>query len=546
MLKKIFIFLFLVTIISCKKENQPAPVPESFNILRVEINGKQGTTLFPNVIGSIDCKISLSGPADTSTFRNSIVFSATSGSVFPIKITAGSNDSIIHVQMLEPLTPLSTYNLILKNGLASKKGVQLALDYVIKISTSIDTTDKFPRISDDQLLQLIQEKTFKYFYDFAEPNSGLARERNTSGDLVTVGGSGFGVMALIVGMERGFITRNQGLKRMDKILGFLETCDRFHGVWPHWLNGVTGKTIPFSPMDDGGDLVETSFMIQGLLSMRQYLNPATASENTLIIRINALADAVEYDWFTNGGQNVLYWHWSPTTGFATNVKLQGYNETLITYVLAASSTTHSIPAAAYKLGYSRNGGIRNGKTFYGYKLPLGEDYGGPLFFTHYSFLGLDPRNLQDEFANYKEQNVNQSLINYSYCVANPKGYAAYSANCWGLTASDIPGSYTASSPTNDRGVIAPTAAISSLPYTPVESMRAIRFFYYKLGDKIWSNYGFTDAFSVQQAWFASSYLAIDQGPEIVMIENFRTGLCWNLFMSCPEVNNGLTKFGFTH
>jgi hypothetical protein len=336
------------------------------------------------------------------------------------------------------------------------------------------------------------------------------------------------------------------LTRLDKILGFLETCDRYHGAWPHWINGVTGKTIPFSSLDDGGDLVETSFMIQGLMTMRQYLKPAIPGENMLIDRINFLVSTVEYDWFTQGGQNVLYWHWSPNTGWAVNVKLQGYNETLITYVLAASSTTHSIPAAAYKMGYSRNGAMRNGKTFYGYKLPLGEDYGGPLFFTHYSFLGLDPRNLQDEFASYREQNVNQSLINYSYCVANPRGNAGYSADCWGLTASDIPGSYTASSPTNDRGVIAPTAAISSLPYTPVESMRAIRFFYYKLGDKLWGNYGFQDAFSLNQAWFSGSYLAIDQGPEIVMIENYRTGLLWNLFMSAPEVQAGLTKLGFIY
>ena len=546
MIKNIFVLLTFISIISCKKENNPGPVPEQFNILQVEINGKYGSTSFTNVSNSIDCNIHLSAPADTSTLRNSIFFSSKSGEQLPVKISSENGDSLIHVITLQPLNPLSIYFLSIRNGLVSKKGTQLALDYVIKVTTSLDTADKFPRISDEQLLQKIQEQTFKYFYDFAHPNSGLARERNTSGDIVTIGGSGFGVMALIVGMERGFITREEGLTRLSKILGFLETCDRFHGAWPHWLNGVTGKTIPFGSIDDGGDLVETSFMIQGLIAMRQYLNSATPGENTLIDRINAMASAVEYDWFTRGGENVLYWHWSPNTGWATNVKLQGYNETLITYVMAASSTTHTIPAAAYKLGYSRNGAMRNGKTFYGYLLPLGEDYGGPLFFTHYSFLGLDPRNLQDEFANYREQNVNQSLINYSYCIANPKGFVGYSADCWGLTASDIPNSYTASSPTNDKGVIAPTAAISSLPYTPVESMQAIRFFYYKLGDKLWGNYGFTDAFLLRDAWFAGSYLAIDQGPQIVMIENYRTGLIWNLFMSAPEVQAGLTKLGFSY
>lgn len=546
MFKNIFFLLTLVTLVSCKKEHNSGPDPELFNVLQVEINGHIGTTSFSNISNTIDCKIKLSAPVDTSTLRNSIIFTTASGTIMPIKINGENSDSLIHIITLQPLKYLSIYYLSIRNGLTSKKGKQLALDYIIKVSTSIDTTDKFPRISDEELLSLIQLKTFKYFYDFAHPNCGLARERNTSGDIVTIGGSGFGVMTLIVGMERGFITRNEGLSRLGKILGFLETCDRFHGAWPHWLNGVTGKTVPFSQLDDGGDLVETSFMIQGLLTMRQYLNSAAPAENAYIGRINTLVTTVEYDWFTHGGENVLYWHWSPNTAWATNVKLQGYNETLITYVLAASSTTHSIPVAAYKLGYSRNGAMRNGKTFYGFKLPLGEDYGGPLFFTHYSFLGLDPRNLQDEFANYWEQNVNQSLINYSYCKANPNGNAGYGTNSWGLTASDIPNGYTASSPTNDRGVVAPTAAISSLPYTPVESMQAIRFFYYKLGDKIWGDYGFKDAFSLREAWFADSYLAIDQGPEIVMIENYRTGLLWNLFMSAPEVQSGLTKFGFTY
>ncbi len=422
----------------------------------------------------------------------------------------------------------------------------MAVDYVIKLKTSIDTTDKFPRITDDQLLQLIQEKTFKYFYDFAHPVSGMARERNNSGDYVTTGGSGFGLMALVVGIERKFITRNDGLTRLDKIVSFLETCDRFHGAWPHWINGATGKTIPFSTKDNGADLVETSFMVEGLITVRQYLKSDQPVENALISRINALVNAVEYDWFTRNGQNVLYWHWSPDYAWAMNMPIRGYDEALITYVLAASSTSHTISKTVYDQGWAGNGSIRNNKTFYNYALPVGYDYGGPLFFAHYSFLGLDPRHLSDAYANYWTQNVNHSLINYSYCVANPNKFTGYSANCWGLTASDNPWGYSAQSPTNDLGVISPTAAVSSLPYTPVESMNAIRFFYYKLGDKLWGTYGFYDSFSLNEAWFANSYLAIDQGPEVCMIENYRTGLLWNLFMSAPEVKTGLTKLDFRY
>ncbi len=169
-----------------------------------------------------------------------------------------------------------------------------------------------------------------------------------------------------------------------------------------------------------------------------------------------------------------------------------------------------------------------------------------LYFTHYSFLGLDPRNLQDDLANYWEQNVNHTLINRAYCIDNPKNFIGYCDDSWGLTASDNPWGYNAHSPTNDLGVVTPTAAISSIPYTPVESMNAIRHFYYILGDKLWGDYGFYDAFNITEGWWANSYIAIDQGPIICMIENYRTNLLWDLFMSCPEVRNGLDKLGFIY
>ena len=370
-----------------------------------------------------------------------------------------------------------------------------------------------------------------------------------SGDLVTIGGSGFGVMAIIVGIERGFVTRAEGVERLTTIVDFLgNQADRFHGVWPHWLSGTTGSVIPFSSKDNGGDLVETAFMIHGLYTLRQYLDDSVPSENTLIARINSLIDGVEWDWYTRGGQNVLYWHWSPEYQWEINLPIRGWNEALIIYVLAASSTTHSIDRESYEQGWARSGGIRNdaGNTYYGYQLPLRSDMGGPLFFAHYSFLGLDPRNLEDQYADYWEQNRIHTLINRAYCVANPKQYIGYSSRCWGLTASDGNGGYSAHSPSNDRGVITPTAALSSFPYTPDESMEAARFFYYVLGDKLWGEYGFHDAFNLTSGWFADSYLAIDQGPIICMIENYRTGLLWDLFMSDGEIQEGLDKLGFTY
>lgn len=414
--------------------------------------------------------------------------------------------------------------------------------------TRLDSTLKFPLISDNELLTLIQRQTFKYFWDFGHPVSGLTRERNTSGETVTIGGSGFGIMSIIVGMERGFITREEGIERLDKILAFLHgKAERFHGIWSHWLNGTTGEVIDFSPNDNGADLVESAFMAQALITLRQYLDATNPQENALIELINELWDDMEWDWFTQGGQNVLYWHWSPNFGWEKNLAIRGWNEALIVYVLAAGSENYGIDTEIYHSGWARSGGmLNNGSSYYGYTLPLRSDRGGPLFFSHYSFLGLDPRNLSDQYAEYWTQNVTHSLINHRYCIENPKDFVGYSSNLWGLTASDGNAGYSAHSPDNDRGVITPTAAISSLPYTPEESMNAIRHFYYILGDDLWGEYGFYDAFNITEGWVADSYLAIDQGPIIIMIENHRSGLLWDLFMSAPEVSNGLTKLGFTY
>jgi len=401
------------------------------------------------------------------------------------------------------------------------------------------------QLTDEKLLDLVQHQSFKYFYDFGHPVSGMARERNSSLDTVTSGGTGFGLMTLVVGMERGYITRQEGTERLDKILSFLETCDRYHGVWPHWLKGSTGEVIPFSPKDNGADLVETAFLVQGLIIVREYLLDTDEKEKELKERIDILWQEVEWDWFTQGGQKVLYWHWSPDFGWEMNHAIRGHNETLITYVLAASSPTHAIDSQVYHKGYARDGEIINGSDFYGIKLPLGEELGGPLFFSHYSFLGLDPRNLEDHYANYWEQNKNHTLINRQYCIENPNSFLGYSADCWGLTASDNHQFYSAHSPTNDLGVITPTAAITSIPYTPEYSLQAIRHFYYDLGDQLWGVYGFYDSFNMTENWWADSYLAIDQGPIVVMIENYRSGLLWDLFMSAPEVEQGLEKLGFS-
>jgi hypothetical protein len=462
----------------------------------------------------------------------------------PFSFSLSNADKRVTITTTETLDYYEKYSFIISTGLKGVNGFTFD-GFSNSFITDLDPSLKFPLISDDALLDLVQRQTFRYFYDFAHPASGMARERNTSGDVVTTGGTGFGVMALIVAMERGFITRNEGLAHMDKILDFLETSDRYHGVWPHWLNGSSGSIVPFSEKDNGGDLVETSFLIQGLITFRQYMNAGVPAEQLLINRINILWQAVEFDFFTQG-LNALYWHWSPTYGFNINMMLRGYNETLICYVLGAGSPTHTISRNTYRYGYMNDGSILNGSAYYGITLPMGWPYGGPLFFTHYSFLGLDPRDLDDIYVNYWDQNVSHTLINWKHCETNPGNYVSYSSECWGLTASDNQWGYSAHSPTNDLGVITPTAALSSMPYTPEQSTDAIRHFYYILGDRLWGEYGFYDAFNATAGWWGTSYLAIDQGPIIVMIENYRTGLLWDLFMTAPEITAGLDKLGFTY
>ncbi len=414
----------------------------------------------------------------------------------------------------------------------------------------IPAREVIPGLSDEQLLDEVQRQTFRYFWDFAHPVSGMARERSNRAydygdEVVTTGGTGFGVMAVIVATERGWISRDSAARHLLKMVRFLSKADAFHGVFPHWLNGSTGKTIPFSRKDDGADLVETSFLFQGLLTVRQYFDGNNPAENELRNRINSLWNEIEWDWFTRGGQEVLYWHWSPANGWAMNFPLKGFNECLITYVLAASSERYPVSPAVYHRGWAQSSIFKNGKSFYDITLPLGFDYGGPLFFAHYSFLGLNPKGLKDAYADYWEQNRSHTLINRAHCIVNPGNYKGYGEQCWGLTASDNHQGYSAHSPDNDLGVITPTAALSSFPYTPDYSMQALKHFYFTLGNKLWSEYGFIDAFSEEHNWYAESHLAIDQGPVIVMIENYRTGLLWDLFMSCPEIRTGLKKLGFS-
>ncbi|MDR2281662.1 MAG: beta-glucosidase [Sphingobacterium sp.] len=422
--------------------------------------------------------------------------------------------------------------------------------------TKNENTSSSRELSEEALLTEIQQQTFEYFYRGSEPRSGLARERiHLDGEyplndqhVVTIGGSGFGLMATVVAMERGFITKEQGEAQLNKAIDFLASVPRFHGAWAHWYNGDLGTVKAFSDKDNGGDIVETAFLAQGLLTVREYLKGGNTIQKAISAKADSLWKGIDWNFYTNQ-KDVLYWHWSPDHGFGMNHAIQGFDECLIAYVLAASSPQHAIEPQIYHKGWARSGAIKT--VISKYEIPTvlkhnaKEGQVGPLFWSHYSFLGLNPKDLTDQYANYWDLVVNHTKINIAYANANPAGYKGYGADKgWGWTASYSIKGYDAHHPDNDSGVISPTAALSSIPYTPTESIAFARYLSNNLKDKLWGVYGFYDAYSETADWFPQRYLAIDQGPIVVMIENYRSGLIWNLFMQAPEIKAGLKRLGF--
>jgi exo beta-1,2-glucooligosaccharide sophorohydrolase (non-reducing end) len=424
-----------------------------------------------------------------------------------------------------------------------------ASDHQYRVSASSSAaTATTKTMSDDELLTMLQETCFRYYWEGAHPVAGTTLE-NIPGDdrIVATGASGFGIMALIVGVDRGFITRQQGLDRMMKIVTFLEKAPRYHGVWSHFMDGTTGQTLPvFDMFDNGGDLVETAFLMEGLLAARQYFNGASEAERGLFTRISRLWETVEWDWYRRSPDSpALYWHWSRDWSWYIDHQITGFNECMIVYLLAIASPTHSVPAQLYYSGWAGDH-YTNGHTYDGTKLDVGVGSGGPLFFTHYSYMGFDPRGIHDRFTDYFRNNRNMAEINFAYSVRNPGHYSGYGANFWGLTASDGPDGYMPHEPTprDDDGTMTFTGALSSFPYTPKASMAMLEHVYRDLGDKVWGVYGPRDAINLSQDWVSPIYMGLNQAPITVMIENYRTGLIWRLFMSNPEIKPMLEKIGF--
>lgn len=430
-------------------------------------------------------------------------------------------------------------------------------------SLSLEASATTKQMTDDELLTMLQEACFRYYWEGSDPHSGMIRE-NVPGDdrIIATGATGFGIMALVVGVERGFITREQGAQRLSNIVAFLERAPRYHGAWSHFMEGKTGQSLPvFDMFDNGGDLVETAFLVQGLLAARKYFEGSSPEDIALYQRITRLWEGVEWDWYTKSPESeAIYWHWSPDWAWHLNHRLTGFNEVMIVYLLAIASPTHPVPVDLYYTGwagqseaainYRRSWGgttdedrYANGHSYFGIRLDVGVGRGGPLFFTDYSYMGFDPHTLTDIYTNYFENNRNMARINLAYCIENPGHHKGYGANAWGMTASDGPWGYAAQSPElkDDLGNITPTGALASFPYTPEASMAAFKHYYHDLGDRLWDIYGPRDAFNPDQDWYSPIFMGLNQAPITVMIENYRTGLVWKIFQSNPEIQRMLKR-----
>ena len=551
-LRVILCLVFFILLGCNKSTNEPLkqpidPIPpiSYFTLKKTSLNSIVFTTntlrLRNNHIDAI--RFSFSDKIDRNSVSNAFSWSAVNPNIL---FSYENNDSTLLIKPGSDLSYLSKYNFGLSKGLKSISGINLFTSFTLNVITGIDPSLKFPKISDEALLDSVQKASFNYYLEHASTTSGLLGDVSSEAPdaRTTFGGTGFALMTFPGAVNRGFITRSQALFKVQQMVSFVNSkVSVYKGVFPAWVNGITGKSQYWNGLD-GWDVPNTAFFIMGMLTVRQYFDGTSAEETKLREDITSLYNKIEWPWYHNS-QNFIYWSYNPTAGWILPVR--GWVETLVMYVLAAGSPTHPIDKSVYEIGWTRNGNFVNGKQFYGYTLPLGQDYGGQAYLNQFSFLGINPNGLTDQYADYGIQAKNASLIGYEYCKAQHTEYPFYCDSVWGITAGASANGYIQESPSNDQGYIYPSASLASFPYSPVESMKAMKYFYYKLGNLIWTKYGFTDSFSfsVEPYWVSNEVFSYDQMNTIVGIENYRSGLPWKLFTSCPEVQTGLKQLGFT-
>lgn len=403
-------------------------------------------------------------------------------------------------------------------------------------------------LTDSVFLDLVQRASFDFFWLEANANNGLIKDRSASGAACSIASVGFGLTAITIGIDRGWITREAGRTRVLNTLKTFwtkpqgrETSGRigYKGFFYHFLDMNTALRTWNSELSS----IDTALLLAGILDMKQYFTSSDAAEND----IRALADSIYYrvdwNWMRNFQPNITG-GWFPESGFI-NWWWAGYNEAMIMNILGLGSPTHAIQSPTWNAWTSG----------YQWQTQYGQTYVifPPLFGHQYSHCWIDFRNIQDAYMrgkgiNYFENSRRATLAARAYAIANPRGHKGYGENVWGLTACDGPNGYSARGAPpaqNDDGTIAPTAAASSIPFTPQESIAAMRHMYDTYRAQLWTKYGFRDAFNLNVNWWGPDVIGIDEGPIVLMIENYRTGKVWQRFMQNADIQRGLQKAGFT-
>ena len=409
-------------------------------------------------------------------------------------------------------------------------------------------------ITDAALLDSLQRTSFQYFWDQGSSVTGLIRDRNTGGSPASTASTGFGLSAICIGIDHGWVSRTDGATRVLTALQVLWNMPQgnatsgtigYKGLYWHWLDMSTATRT----WDSELSTIDTALLFAGIMDAREYFTSNTGDEP----QIRALADSItsRADWafMKNGGPGLKMGFKPGVTGFSGFGTWTGYNEAMIMYIIAIGSHTHPVPSSDWKTWTSGY----NWSTQFGYTYLIFP----PLFGHQYSHCWIDFRAVQDTFmmthsSNYFENSTRATLAQRAYAIANPGGKVGYGANLWGLTASDVPpptGYNARGAPPaqNDDGTITPTAPISSIPFAPTECLAVAHNLWDNYGTFLWGPYGFKDAFNLTSNpdWYDTDYLGIDQGPIIMMIENYRNNAVWNRFMKHPDIVRGMFLAGFS-
>jgi hypothetical protein len=455
-----------------------------------------------------------------------------------------------------PTEPFEPYSVILstnhfvdfevQNGLTYRYRVR-AVDTAGQESLDSATISVTPQVLDDEaFLDLVQRTAFDYFWYETNPENGLIKDRSNDPSRSSIAAVGSGLSAPTVGIDRGWISREAGQARVLTTLQFLGNSPHgpeadatgYKGFYYHFLDMQTGRRDGDSELST----IDTALLLGGVLHVQQYFDRDDATEATIRALADNLDRRVDWPWMQVRSAKICH-GWNPETGFL-RYDWGGYNEAMILYLLALGSPTFPISPEAWTAWTSSYAW----QTHYGQAFVVFP----PLFGHQYSHVWIDFRGIQDAYMrakglDYFENSRRATLANRAYVIANPHGWADYGENVWGLTASDIPTSYSArGAPPAERddGTITPTAVGGSFAFTPRESLAALRHMYATYRTQIWGPYGFKDAFNPSMKWFASDYLGIDQGPIVLMIENYRTGRIWHEFMQHPTIQSGLARAGF--